>query len=72
MPAKSFLELMQWGPLGWLDEMTFGTGLTLAVAVVGFLFGLLRGLGFRRIGGGRGWFQRSSPDKQGRKINPDS
>jgi octopine/nopaline transport system permease protein len=43
MPAKSFLELMQWGPLGWLDEMTFGTGLTLAVAIVGFLFGLAFG-----------------------------
>ena len=43
MPQKSFLELMQWGPLGWLDEMTFGTGLTLAVAIVGFLFGLAFG-----------------------------
>ncbi len=43
MPPKSFLELMQWGPLGWLDEMTFATGLTLAVAVVGFLFGLVFG-----------------------------
>ncbi len=43
MPAKTFLELMQWGPQGWLDEMTFGTGLTLAVAVVGFLFGLAFG-----------------------------
>jgi octopine/nopaline transport system permease protein len=43
MPQKSFLELMQWGPLGWLDEMTFGTGLTLAVAIVGFLFGLTFG-----------------------------
>lgn len=43
MPPKSFLELMQWGPLGWLDEMTFATGLTLAVAVCGFLFGLLFG-----------------------------
>ncbi len=44
MPAKSFLELMQWGPLGWLDEMTFATGMTLAVAVAGFLFGLLFGM----------------------------
>lgn len=44
MPAKSFLELMQWGPLGWLDEMTFATGMTLAVAVAGFLFGLAFGL----------------------------
>src|SRR5688500_6254375 len=44
MPPKSFLELMQWGPQGWLDEMTFATGLTLAVAVVGFLFGLLFGM----------------------------
>jgi octopine/nopaline transport system permease protein len=43
MPPKSFLELMQWGPQGWLDEMTFGTGLTLAVAVVGFFFGQLFG-----------------------------
>ena len=39
MPPKSFLELMQWGPQGWLDEMTFATGLTLAVAIAGFLFG---------------------------------
>src|SRR5687767_1149537 len=44
MPPKSFLELMQWGPQGWLDEMTFATGLTLAVAVVGFFFGLLFGM----------------------------
>ncbi len=43
MPAKSFLELMQWGPQGWLDEMFFATGLTLAVAVTGFLFGLAFG-----------------------------
>ena len=43
MPPKSFFELMQWGPLGWLDEMTFATGLTLAVAMVGFLFGLVFG-----------------------------
>ena len=43
MQAKSFFELMQWGPQGWLDEMVFATGLTLAVAIVGFLFGLLFG-----------------------------
>jgi octopine/nopaline transport system permease protein len=43
MPPKSPLDLMQWGPQGWLDEMTFATGLTLAVAVVGFLFGLVFG-----------------------------
>ncbi|MBL8688569.1 MAG: ABC transporter permease subunit [Rhodospirillaceae bacterium] len=43
MPPKSFLELMQWGPQGWLDEMTFATGLTLAVAICGFLFGLAFG-----------------------------
>src|SRR5262249_49179046 len=44
MPPKSFVELMQWGPAGWLDEMTFATGLTLAVAVVGFLFGTVFGI----------------------------
>jgi len=44
MPPKSAAELMQWGPQGWLDEMTFATGLTLAVAVTGFLFGLLFGI----------------------------
>lgn len=43
MPPKSFVELMQWGPQGWLDEMTFATGLTLAVAIAGFLFGLVFG-----------------------------
>ena len=43
MPPKSFIELMQWGPQGWLDEMTFATGLTLAVAICGFLFGLAFG-----------------------------
>lgn len=43
MQPKSFLELMQWGPQGWLDEMVFATGLTLAVAIAGFLFGLLFG-----------------------------
>jgi octopine/nopaline transport system permease protein len=40
MSAKSFFDLMQWGPQGWLDEMVFATFLTLAVAVVSFLFGL--------------------------------
>lgn len=43
MPQKTFFELMQWGPQGWLDEMLFATVLTLAVAVVGFLFGLVFG-----------------------------
>jgi octopine/nopaline transport system permease protein len=40
MAFKSYLELMEWGPQGWLDEMVFATGLTIAVAVVSFLFGL--------------------------------
>lgn len=40
MQFKSYFELMQWGPDGWLDEMLFATGLTLAVAIVSFLFGL--------------------------------
>jgi octopine/nopaline transport system permease protein len=44
MPPKTFLQLMQWGPEGWLDEMVFATGMTLSVAVVGFLFGLLFGM----------------------------
>ncbi len=43
MEPKSFLELMQWGPDGWLDEMVFGTFLTLAVALVSFVFGLVFG-----------------------------
>jgi octopine/nopaline transport system permease protein len=43
MQQKSYLELMQWGPAGWLDEMVFATSLTLAVAVVGFFFGLVIG-----------------------------
>src|SRR6476659_10230682 len=34
---------MQWGPNGWLDEMVFATGLTLVVALTGFLFGLIFG-----------------------------
>lgn len=73
MPPKSFLELMQWGPQGWLDEMTFATGMTLAVAVVGFLFGLTFGaiaaLGklsrwaaFRRAAGAYTTVFRSFPD----------
>lgn len=41
--AKSYFELMQWGPTGWLDEMVFATGVTLVVAITGFLFGLLFG-----------------------------
>ena len=43
MQFKSYFELMQWGPEGWLDEMVFGTFLTLAVAVVSFLFGIVLG-----------------------------
>lgn len=41
--AKSYFELMQWGPNGWLDEMVFATGLTLIVALTGFLLGLVFG-----------------------------
>ena len=41
--AKTYWELMQWGPNGWLDEMVFATGLTLVVALTGFLFGLIFG-----------------------------
>jgi octopine/nopaline transport system permease protein len=41
--AKSYFELMQWGPNGWLDEMVFATGLTLIVALTGFLLGLIFG-----------------------------
>jgi octopine/nopaline transport system permease protein len=37
------LALMAWGPTGWLDELTFATGLTLLVALVGFAFGTLFG-----------------------------
>ena len=43
MQQKTYLELMQWGPTGWLDEMMFATGLTLVVAITGFLFGLAFG-----------------------------
>jgi octopine/nopaline transport system permease protein len=40
MQQRSYLELMQWGPTGWLDEMVLATGLTLVVAMTAFLFGL--------------------------------
>jgi octopine/nopaline transport system permease protein len=43
MQQKTYLELMQWGPTGWLDEMVFATGLTLVVASTAFLFGLVFG-----------------------------
>jgi octopine/nopaline transport system permease protein len=33
------LALLAWGPTGWLDELTFATGLTLVVALVAFVFG---------------------------------
>jgi octopine/nopaline transport system permease protein len=33
------LELLAWGPTGWLDELTFGACLTLVVALVAFAFG---------------------------------
>ena len=39
----SYFELMRWGPDGWLDEMVFATGMTIAVAVLGYLFGLFFG-----------------------------
>jgi octopine/nopaline transport system permease protein len=37
------LALLAWGPTGWLDELTFATGLTLAVALVSFVFGTVFG-----------------------------
>jgi octopine/nopaline transport system permease protein len=37
------LELLAWGPTGWLDELTFATGLTLVVALVSFAFGTVFG-----------------------------
>jgi octopine/nopaline transport system permease protein len=37
------LALLAWGPTGWLDELTFATGLTLLVAMAGFAFGLAFG-----------------------------
>jgi octopine/nopaline transport system permease protein len=43
MAEKTYFELMQWGPNGWLDEMVFATGLTLAVAITSFLFGIVFG-----------------------------
>lgn len=33
------LELLAWGPTGWLDELTFATGLTLLVALASFVCG---------------------------------
>lgn len=56
MKFKSFFELMQWGPEGWLDEMAFATLLTLSVAVVSFLFGMVFGglAAWARISGSRG------------------
>ncbi len=33
------LELLAWGPTGWLDELTFAAGLTLVVALAAFAFG---------------------------------
>ena len=55
MQFKSYFELMQWGPQGWLDEMVFATGLTLSVAIVSFLFGILFGglAAWARISGSR-------------------
>jgi octopine/nopaline transport system permease protein len=37
------LQLLAWGPTGWLDELTFATGLTLVVAIVSFCFGTVFG-----------------------------
>jgi octopine/nopaline transport system permease protein len=37
------LSLLAWGPTGWLDELTFATGLTLLVALAGFAVGTLFG-----------------------------
>ncbi len=39
----TFLDLMRWGPTGWLDELFFATLLTLAVALSGFLAGIVFG-----------------------------
>lgn len=33
------LALLAWGPTGWLDELTFGAGLTLLIALASFAFG---------------------------------
>ena len=59
--AKTYFELMQWGPNGWLDEMVFATGLTLIIALTGFLFGLLFG-GMAAAGrmSGHPFFERAS------------
>ena len=43
MKFKSYFELMQWGPDGWLDEMFFATLLTLTVAITAFMFGIVFG-----------------------------
>jgi octopine/nopaline transport system permease protein len=37
------LSLLAWGPTGWLDELTFATGLTLLVALAGFAVGTVFG-----------------------------
>ncbi len=37
------LSLLAWGPTGWLDELTFATGLTLLVAIAGFAVGSVFG-----------------------------
>ncbi len=37
------LSLLAWGPTGWLDELTFATGLTLLVALAGFAVGTMFG-----------------------------
>jgi octopine/nopaline transport system permease protein len=37
------LSLLAWGPTGWLDELTFATGLTLLVALAGFAVGSIFG-----------------------------
>ncbi|MGE3919069.1 MAG: ABC transporter permease, partial [Hyphomicrobiaceae bacterium] len=43
MKFKTYFELMQWGPEGWLDEMVFATLMTLSVAITAFLFGVVFG-----------------------------
>jgi octopine/nopaline transport system permease protein len=37
------LALLTWGPTGWLDELSFAAGLTLLIAIAGFLVGSLIG-----------------------------
>jgi octopine/nopaline transport system permease protein len=39
----SSLALLTWGTSGWLDELTFATGLTLLVALAGFALGAVFG-----------------------------